>query len=728
MEKTDIQFDLQSLLKNSDTRKKPIPFWFWNWEPKDMDDERIRTIMRRSLDESGYGGFCIIPNKIKGYLTEEFFEKYRIVLEEAEKYKIKISMYDENGFPSGAANGLFGELYPENTVKRLDKTEWEVTGPIPFEQFYKTAGDIMGVVLFQKETFECRDITSNFSITTGKLRAEIPTGNWTVMLFECVKDGSPIVDYLNHKSVKKFIHMTHDAYYSHFKEYFGKVIDTVFYDEPTMWGFEGPWIPGGRIVIGGRMWTEEFNVKYEAAYHESPVTMYPALWYDMGELTGEVRKKLFYFRSELFQHEYIDTMAAWCEAHHVQLQGHTWEENFENPTGTVGDLMKVFEKQQIPGIDSIFNYQYVTRSLKIVASSAYNWDKPYVMCETYGAMKENDALCDILYREAMDEFAKGINHIIPHAIWYTDHPGITPELSYRNRYGELLPDYTSFISRLTTLLEGGRHVADIAVIYPIDDLQSVFHFTQNNNICVPDYSNYMGIGEQLSLDIRKDFTYLHPQVITEKCIIKQKTKTLYLDNRVNFEEYKVLILPAMTIIDYEVLEKVYEFYKSGGNIISVGKLPCAGTRSDQTKKVLHRISEIFGNHFLDNEICWNYNEGGGNACFIPESQRNQLDLCLNKMVQTFDVRIGKTEKLSGGTLSYIHKIVNNRNLYYFANSSDCRISVPVSLRGRLTLWSFNPHNGEIVKLPFRNEYSEEQQFTEILLELAPISSIFVISE
>lgn len=476
------------------------------------------------------------------------------------------------------------------------------------------------------------------------------------------------------------------------------------------------------------MWTEEFNVKYEAVYHESPVTLYPALWYDIGDLTCEARKKLFHFRSELFQHEYIDTMAAWCEAHHVQLQGHTWEENFINPTGTIGDLMKVFENQQIPGIDSIFNYQYVSRSIKIVASSAYNWDKPLVMCETYGAMEENDELCSFLYREAMDEFAKGINHMIPHAIWYTDHPGITPELSYRNRYGNLIPDFTSFISRLTTLLEGGRHFADIAVVYPIDDLQSIFHFTQNDNICVPDYTNYMKIGEQLSLDIRKDFTYLHPQIIKERCIIRQEEKTLYLNNKVNYEEYKILILPAMAIIDYEVLDKIYEFYMSGGNVISIGKLPCASTRLDQTPMVLHRICEIFGDHISNQDICWKFNEAGGKACFIPEQQRYQLDQCLNRMVHTFDVSIGKPEQLSGGTLSYIHKVLNNRNIYYFANSSDCKINVPVSLRGKMVLSNFNPHNGEIMKQDVKNEYCGDQHITQLLLELSPISSIFIISD
>ena len=44
-------------------------------------------------------------------------------------------------------------------------------------------------------------------------------------------------------------------------------------------------------------------------------------------------------------------------------------------------------------------------------------------------------------------------------------------------YGPALPDYNAYIGRLQRLLQGGRHVADIGVLYPIATLLPgpVFH-------------------------------------------------------------------------------------------------------------------------------------------------------------------------------------------------------------------------------------------------------------
>ena len=80
-----------------------------------------------------------------------------------------------------------------------------------------------------------------------------------------------------------------------------------------------------------------------------------------------------------------------------------------------------------------------------------------------------------LYTTAMEQYTKGINQLIPHAVWYNDREvTFLPELSYRNPlYNEALPDFNRFLARLNYLLQpAGRTVADIAVLYPIQTLQA----------------------------------------------------------------------------------------------------------------------------------------------------------------------------------------------------------------------------------------------------------------
>ena len=133
----------------------------------------------------------------------------------------------------------------------------------------------------------------------------------------------------------------------------------------------------------GRTWTERFNELFQERYGYSPIPLYPALWYDIGEKTAFARNALFGFRTELFSEHYIKTMNDWCNTHGIVLMGHMDQEENINPVTTCGDLMKIFQYQDIPGIDEISFYDRAIKAYKIVSSAAYNWDKPLVMTEVY---------------------------------------------------------------------------------------------------------------------------------------------------------------------------------------------------------------------------------------------------------------------------------------------------------------------------------------------------------
>ena len=274
------------------------------------------------------------------------------------------------------------------------------------------------------------------------LRWNVPSGKWRVMIFTCVIDGVPIADYLNPEAVRNFTRMVHDVYYRRFKEYFGSVIYGTFFDEPSM------------FHAGFRMWTDEFNEKFIKKYRFSPVTLYPAMWYDIGPGTESARNYLFGFRAELYAHGFPKVVNDWSVAHGITATGHTAPEEVLVPVNSAGDLMKSFKYLEIPGIDKIGGHRPAERFYKLVSSSAYNWDKNLVMSETYGAMPDYDKPGDLTWNQidsiAMDQYTKGINMLIPHAVWY-DNTKVTykPELSYRNPlYADSLKSFTRFLSRL----------------------------------------------------------------------------------------------------------------------------------------------------------------------------------------------------------------------------------------------------------------------------------------
>ncbi|MDR1136121.1 MAG: discoidin domain-containing protein [Clostridiales Family XIII bacterium] len=416
-----------------------------------------------------------------------------------------------------------------------------------------------------------------------RIKYDLGDGNWKIMTFTTVSNGQTFADYLDSDATKHFIEMTHEVYYDAFGDEFGGVIDMTFFDEPTMWR--------------GTVWTDKYNEKFEAAYGFNPRQYYPALYYEAGASTAYLRNLLFGFRAELFRSGWVDTLQDWATEHGVKLTGHMDQEEIANANQASGDLMSVFKNQDIPGIDQISSYRRDSAAIKVVSSASSNWDKPQSMVEIHGAMSGVDIAT--LYRDVMDHYAKGINVMVPHAVWYDlSNIRYLPELSWRDPYyGPALPEYNKFTGRASYMLQGGRHVADIGVLYPSASMDTYYNFlaeydSYNGGVRPRSELNYMDIGEILSLNLRRDFTYLHPEVINEK--VSVSGNQLHLDNPVNYEDYRIMIIPGGSTISYENLLKIKSFYDAGGKVIGVSLLPYLSAEAGHDADVQAIISEMFG--------------------------------------------------------------------------------------------------------------------------------------
>ena len=234
------QFPSSEDFRNPPVQYWPRPLWFWNNTL--VTAEKVCEQMQDLKDKCGYGGFGIVPfgkNFKPEYLSGDYLDLYGKMLQKAEELGMKVSLYDEFGFPSGSVGAFengdnkprFRLKYPEMTIRRLDKTETEVTGPGTFTAIIPD-GKLMGIVAMDMLEFKRIDLTD--LVKQGKLQWKIPGGKWKVMIFTCVIDGEPIADYLNPEAAKLFTGMVHDVYYDRFKDYFGKVIYGTFFDEPSM--------------------------------------------------------------------------------------------------------------------------------------------------------------------------------------------------------------------------------------------------------------------------------------------------------------------------------------------------------------------------------------------------------------------------------------------------------------------------------------------------------------
>ncbi len=688
---------------------KTRPLWFWNAPPSKPQTD---VLMKRCQD-AGYYGFGILPTQKMdlAFMSPAYLDRYQEAVDKAAQLGLKMCLYDEFWFPSGSAGGLLAQKYPEALGKRLDMTAYDVSGP---QAFVKPIPDgrLMAAVAMHAQDLRRIDLAGY--VRDGRLAWNVPAGNWKVMFFLCVPDGArTLVDYLDPEAVGRFIELTYQAYYDKFPQHFGKTIDSAFYDEPTF-----HWIQGGRA------WTPAFNEKFRRRHGGDPSLLYPALWMDIGPETASARNALFGMRAELIAEGFVKPLAEWCARHGIELTGHMDQEEVVNPVGLCGDLIKVFKHQHIPGIDQVFSYGRASKAYKVVSSAAANYNRPRVMCECYGAMNLPPAN---LYKEAMDQFAKGVNMMVPHAVWYSSQGVIfPPELSPLSaKYGPELPEYNRYMGRLQRILQHGRHVADVAVLYPIASLQAGYRFGVGKPYTggiIPPEADYMNLGDWLALDLRCDFTFLHPETLDERCTVEGATLRLNFPEQ--FEQYQVLLLPGSTTIHASNLRKIKRFYDAGGRVIATTRLPERSVEPGHDAEVRALIAAMFG----DREPTKNASTTAARARFVPLPSPETLRAALAAALPVPDVAWQPPPKVAGGNLSYIHKVVQGRDFYFFGNSSETLVDTHVRLRGGVVPEFWDPHTGRIEDAEYRGEEAHGQKVCRVRLRLPPVRSLFVVGK
>ena len=679
---------------------RPNPLWFWNNSTIERDE--IKKQMK-GFDQAGYGGLSILPfgKDLKPeYLTDAYFKTYKVCMEEAEKLDMKLWIYDEYGFPSGTAGDINGDgigrfklKYPEKTNKRLDKREYT---PQTGQTFRTKISQSTLMAVVAMDTVDLRRIDLIDFVINDLLIWRVPEGKWKVMIFNCVDAGNTIVDYLDPEAADLYIKMTHESYYELFSEYFDDVVEGTFFDEPTMY------------YADGRTWTPLFNERFEDTYGFSPALYYPALWYDIGPETIEARNFLYGFRAQLFTEGYIKCVNDWSVKRGILATGHLDNEEILNSVGTSGDLMKSFKYLEIPGIDKIGGNRPAENFYKLITSAAYNWDHSLVMSETYGAMGNLD--WSDIYSIAMDQYVKGINMLIPHAVWYdTDKVTFLPELSLRNPvYADSLKSFNDYLSRLNILLKNdGRWVGDIAILYPIHSMQGDHYFDgpldyYKGGVEIP-YLNYTDVSVTLFDSLGIDHIYLHPEVLNEKCIVNNGK--LILENEIQYNEFSAIIISSSRIIDLENLKKILKFAESGGLVVFTTQLPSQATLHTQDDHIRFMIEKLFTIE---------------NVYFVTDPTPQNL----NNVFENYS--FGMSIQFSRDLVRNIHKVVDEKNIWFLANPDDIIKNTQLELMGEYDLEIWDPHSGEVLDGLNTIKYKNNKTYLDITIPA--IYSLFLIEK
>ncbi len=723
---------------------RPIPLWHINGK---MSFEETTRQLKDVRDSMGFGGVMVLPvteqlgitNRINypatepQYLTEGYFQQYEHILKKSKELGLNVVWYDDIDFPSGSAGKRMKAIFPNDLRKILSKLDTNIaknrtlTLEIP-------KGTLLAVVAMNKETKERVDLTPSVSLQDDKIRWKAPTDNWKLMVFTCAPKESNasndiVVDYLDPDAIDKYFTLNHAEFDKRFKPYFGTTIKQIYIDDIGFY-------TGGRH--GEKTWTTKFNDKFKSYTGKNPATYYPALWEDIGAETQAARVAFFDTRAELLAEGFPKKTADWATKMGIQSTGHP-PGNYEiQPVDMNADIFKFYRHQHVPLMDMIFFYGHGREGYKLVSSAANLYDRPVVGCEIYGAMtlfkKEEKFTTDMLYKCAMEVFARGVNELKPHGMWYDPNPKkirIPPLVSsYNSDISIDLPDYSTWAARTSMLLQGGKTVSDIAVFYPIAALEGFYYFDAKDNNGWGKFAgvehDYLLLSDMFTNSIHRDFTFLHPESLINNKVSVGNAE-LVLNNKENEQHYKVLILSGGKVISKAALLKIKEFYDKGGKIIATSMLPSQSAEFGEDPSVKNMIEAIFGT----NPSIMQSNKAGGKAIFLAQPMSDDLQSILVKMGVEADVTFDKEIPVpdSGGMLSYIHKQKDGKDIYYFANSTCNAIETMVEVRGKMTPQYFDPHTGSITDAMMLSYVKKGNQiYTRFALNLSPVKTLFVVSK
>lgn len=409
----------------------PVPFWFFNDTP---DEERIRNQLR-DYQEKGVDAFVLhprigIPEDLP-YLSEAYFDAVKFIVKTADELGMKVVLYDEGMYPSGSAHGMVVKKNPEYASRGIT--------------LVKEPGDQKVLARMASGDYLVEDYTK------GTIRG-IHFGE---------DDGEagapPSADILNPEAVAEFIHLTHDQYYEHLKEYFGNTIIGFFTDEPCALGRNAEqfreWAAGmDREILeaGGKL--EDLE----------------------GLFTGRKNKTTDLYRKLVKKHlreTFYKPLSKWCVEHGIAFMGHPAESDdveeelyFQIPGQ---DLIMRREEPKMGGIaeaDSVH--------AKLSADIARHLGRRRNLNECFGVCSRKNMPWYFTGEDMkwyIDWLAmRGVNLFIPHAFYYSvagERKGERPpDVGPNNIWWNYYRTFSDYMKRLSYLMTDSVNGAKVAVL------------------------------------------------------------------------------------------------------------------------------------------------------------------------------------------------------------------------------------------------------------------------
>ncbi len=556
------------------------PTYSWVWRGEITNDGIIKQL--DSMQKRGIYGVYILPSPgefsqetsqcdgEKKYLSEEYMVQIRFAVEEAKKRGMHCWMYDEGGWPSGAANGLVVKGNPE---------------------------------------LEAFGITAD-----GKIRVIPPV-------------AQPYPDLLNRKSTELFVQYTHETYKKVFDDQYGKYFPITFTDEPHVY-------PLGHtdMVSWTEHFEKTFLETYGYDITDHLPALFGDE--TQNEADRQVRVDYKDLISRLFAENYFMVLRDWCRENDSLSGGHVGGDDvaFGNAKWGYHHILRCLRAMDVPGVDMIWRQTFPGPHMKGVepyaplcansffpryaSSAAHQTGARLALTESY-AIYGAGITYDQMRWVYNFQVVRGLNVLNPMNMNF-QYKGDRVARVGQPTFSPLLPGalhlkpFNEWATRVGYVMSAGKPIADAALFMPMRD---IWPGDQQARSAAERFESIGSELERRGCDI---------DVIDEDAILAANIQDGALC--VGDATYRVLYLQDETItLTDAVSQKLDAFKKNGGMVVTcVNDFPVYPIISSDTNiRATRRRVDEGTLYYVTNE---SFDAKAGTVTFPLESAKKAIKL------------------------------------------------------------------------------------------------------
>ena len=713
---------LQEVLDGT-TENYILPFLWLRGESEEVLTEEVEKIY-----QSGIGAFCVESRPHNDFCGSGWWHDMDILLREAKKREMKVWILDDKHYPTGNANDSLGR-HPEARPWLLAEQHLDVAGPFhgacllasKGETFQDEEHRLFKVLAYprtgEEEGLVPEPIDLTDHVKGDFLYWDVPEGCFRIVMLFLTRRGEMggHISMIDEDSVKIMLEEVYEPHYRQYKEEFGSTIAGFFSDEP---GFYNQMLDGSTGFYEHKVgtpglalpWRLDMPKRLERKLGYDVADVLAALWFDLGEVTAELRVAYMDIISGLYRDCFTRQLGDWCRDHGVMYIGHVVEDNncharlFQG----AGHYFRAMDGQDMAGVDVVLHqllpgfggvshtssagladsefFDFVLAKLGGSMASLNERMQGRALCELYGAYGWAEGL-PVMKWMTDHMLVRGINHFVPHAFSPAYPDGDCPPHFYgrgHNPWFEHFRILMEYTNKMSHLLSGGQPQIPAAVLYHGEAEWSGGKYM------------YMQVPCRALAEHQIDYHIVPGELVADAACVDGRLK-------VGRMSYQCLIVPECEILPEQFIASMERLMEEGVPVYFMNGVPKRGVPGRTV------LSDTQENNGVDETLL---RKIGDKAVICTAKELPQQLIAAGH----YDIKVQKKNPF----LRYCHTVRNGSHFYMFFNEGMAKLDTEVKL----------PFTGGCMTLDLMGKKSENRTLKQgvLSLTLEPYESVIVVFE